>query len=408
MGAAGLVIVFVFGLAGLAIAGGIVIPYIGHCFMTVYRETAAGNDDVVWQGDTVIDWVRTTFHLLAILAGPVLLVRGVQIIFFPTNDPAFDLIAAIFLATWLLFPICLMSSMVGMHPWILLHPVVLGRLVRNPLALLVFYILSGGLLIAATYLIVKAITGDTFTFFTAAVFGAMIPLLYGRLLGRLAWVVGYHTNVTSRQKKRRKRLKGAVVEDPWAIPKEEDAVPEVDIEVLDDDMKFVAVEQKSEGVIDLSQRTVGFTRSISPSRPGSEADEEDEWTPRKKPYEVMSDTEAEASWRDRSDVSTIDPENVIAVADEDLPDDEEEDTHVTVLSQGTARDSTRTDTDVWKPEAAKLRPKKRRKPSVFESMISGVVTFPLHRGAARAWFNLVLAGLCFGLVLRVLVMTWPL
>lgn len=169
-----------------------VLTYMAHCFLVVVENTAAGNDVVDWPDEPYLDWVWKVFYLtwLAGIGAGVswLLLRPVR----AWQGNEFLLLKALLAmtGTWVLFPVCLLSSLSGGSVWMVFRWTVLGRLIRNPLTVLSFYAVSAVLLAGLGLLGGLAVAGPPWWLLPVA--GPVLAagwLIYGRLLGRLAWVV---------------------------------------------------------------------------------------------------------------------------------------------------------------------------------------------------------------------------
>src|SRR5262249_35842736 len=165
----------------------LVLSYAGYSFLTVFVNTSAGTDEVIWPKDPFQDWIWKSWYLVwlsAVWAIPAWLLANVV-------DPplwVFGLIVGGFL--WFMFPIGLLSSLSAPSRWIVLRPVILGMFAKNILSAITFYTLSALLLAACGVLSYYAILGP-FYFVPFAAFAVVCSLLiYSRVLGRIGWVFG--------------------------------------------------------------------------------------------------------------------------------------------------------------------------------------------------------------------------
>jgi hypothetical protein len=216
--AAGPAIIFVLLIAATMIVGTYVYAYTAHCFLTVFEQTASGNDEVVWPSGPFLDWLWEAVYLLwlsAIWLGPIVLaVRAAA------NASSALVVAAIFV--WLFFPFTLLSSMGATSRWTLLSPQLIRRLLGQRFgSLLLFYLHSGPVLAAVagmTYLTFFAAGGAWFLVLTAT--GTATALfVFARQLGRLAHLVMHTDEPTparpNRERPRRRRVRAAA-HDPWS------------------------------------------------------------------------------------------------------------------------------------------------------------------------------------------------
>src|SRR5262245_47811108 len=113
MGAASQVIPFMLLLALQCIVGFYVLSYAAHAFLTVVQDTAAGNDEVIWRDEPLLDRFWTVFYLAWIAvcsSAPVVFLLPVLYVLLPKGSHFLQVVPAEALVLWLLFPFCLMSS----------------------------------------------------------------------------------------------------------------------------------------------------------------------------------------------------------------------------------------------------------------------------------------------------------
>jgi hypothetical protein len=162
-----------------------VLSYAGYSFLTVFVNTSAGTDEVLWPKDPFQDWMWKSWYLawlLAVWAIPVWLVANFL------NPPVwqFALIVGGFL--WLMFPLGLLSSLSASSRWVVLRPVIVGMFLGNIGSTLAFYLISGVLIAGWGALFYYAILGPFYFVPLAAFSAASVFLIYARLLGRIGWV----------------------------------------------------------------------------------------------------------------------------------------------------------------------------------------------------------------------------
>lgn len=216
---------FVFTLVATLIVSFIVVTYSMHCLLVVVRDTADGQDDVVWSSEPLHDWAGGALHLVVVIVvwlAPVgILARAMQHDWLPDNDALRFFLLAV-PGLWLLFPIALFSSLSGSSRWFVFRPVVVWKLLRVAPAALAVYFLSAVLAAGAAGLGYAAIRGGWAVLLlpVAAAGSAAALLIYARLLGRLAASMG-RLSATKRKTAKMKSPKiGRVeVQDPWAMPK---------------------------------------------------------------------------------------------------------------------------------------------------------------------------------------------
>jgi hypothetical protein len=224
-GAFGSTILFVCALAGFAIVASIALAYAVHVVVTVVAATASGQDEVIWAGETPLDWipeVPPVVGLLVLCLAPAqILSAGLAHAFLP-DAPGLRFLVLAAACLWLLFPVGLLSSLSGESPWMFLRPAALGRMLLQPRALVVFYAVSAvvGLAVGGAWLLAFWLGRPILAAVAAAVTASGV-LLYSRLLGRLGWLASRATLVKPRRRRpvrRKPRRTRAEARDPWAAP----------------------------------------------------------------------------------------------------------------------------------------------------------------------------------------------
>lgn len=234
--AAGSAIMFFCFMVALVIVGVYVAAYGAHCLLVIVQGTAAGNDEIVWPDEPMLDWVRGSARLaflLALCLAPAgLLSRALG----PTWLPYALLLALVSL--WLLFPFGLLSAMSANSPWVLFRPAVLMQLLRFAPAAFAFYLASTlVVLLGATPWYFALFAGQTWLLPVAACVSSACLFIYARLLGRLAWLLNRVEIPQARPaaakpvRKTPRRPRGAEVSDPWAVPEPMTFDPPVELPV---------------------------------------------------------------------------------------------------------------------------------------------------------------------------------
>jgi hypothetical protein len=220
---------FVLTLVAEVIVGLYVLIYAMHAMLTVVQETAAGNDEIAWPSEGFIDWLFGSLHLvvlvLVLLAPAGILMRALQPTLFPDDAVLRFLVLAV-PGLWLLFPVALLSSLSTEHRWMLLRPDVMWRMLRAAPATLAVYVAGAVLAAGAGALWYAALApgGRSILMPVAAAASAAAFLIYARLLGRLAWVMGQVPTGKRKRgaaaKKEKPKKTAAAAHDPWAAPDE--------------------------------------------------------------------------------------------------------------------------------------------------------------------------------------------
>jgi hypothetical protein len=234
IGAVGSLLIFFSILIALILVGLLALSYAAYSFLVTLTSTAAGNDEIIWPGEPIQDWLFKVWYLgwlLAVCAAPATLLVGALGLSKPLS--ALCLAGAL----WLVFPVVLLSSLSAPSRFIILRPVIVWMLLSHLGATLRFYAGSGFIVLACAALVFTAVFGlrgmplldqPLITVPLAAVVTGAGCLIYARLLGRLAFIVS-QTHGEKRKKHRQERSEEADrVEsfDPWSSPEEEDRVEE--------------------------------------------------------------------------------------------------------------------------------------------------------------------------------------
>jgi hypothetical protein len=215
-------------LVGELIVSVYLLVYGMHCVLTVVQETGDGQDEVVWPSGPYADWLFGGLHLVVLVVALLIpagfLARGLKNVLFPNNDLLRVFVLAVPLL-WLFFPIALLSSLSAPQRWMVLRPTVLGRMLRRAPSTLFVYVVSGLLAAGVAALWYASFTGGRLWLTpVAAAAQAAALLIYARLLGRLAWLMGRLPSAGRKRPAIRKKEKGekkkGKAHDPWAVPDE--------------------------------------------------------------------------------------------------------------------------------------------------------------------------------------------
>jgi hypothetical protein len=163
----------------------LVLSYAGYSFLTVFINTSAGTDEVLWPKDPFQDWMWKSWYLawlLAIWAIPVWLLTNLL------NPPLWQFALIVVGFLWLMFPIGLLSSLSASSRWVVLRPVIVGMFLKNIVPTLAFYGITATLFAGWGVLLYYAILGNFYFVPLAAFVGTCVFFIYARLLGRIGWV----------------------------------------------------------------------------------------------------------------------------------------------------------------------------------------------------------------------------
>jgi hypothetical protein len=226
--AGGNLILFFSVLVGLILVALLVFSYAAYSFLLTLINTAAGNDEVIWPGDPIQDWLFKVWYLgwlLALWTVPASFIVGV----FGLPRPLFMLCVAA--VVWLMFPVGLLSSLSAESRLVVFRPVIARLLLKHVGPTLRFYgssglvVLVGGAFSYAALFglhsrVAAALDQPVLLVPLAAALGAAGCLIYGRLLGRIALIIS-RSDSASRKKRHLERPQEVDrVEsfDPWSTP----------------------------------------------------------------------------------------------------------------------------------------------------------------------------------------------
>jgi hypothetical protein len=241
IGAAGHLLIFFAVTIGQILLSLLVFSYAAYSFLHVFIDTAAGNDEVRWPGDPMLDWILKVWYLLwllAIWAVPAFLVLALLGI----SGQSFVVFLVGFL--WLIFPITLLSSLSASSRLVIFRPVIVRLLLKHPATLAGFYAITGILLVICVGLFCASVLPEG-SFLppvmegdprhrprrlpiergtllpVAAVAGAIGLLIYARLLGRIGWLISRHPSGDVPEEGRPEEADQVETFDPWSTPDEE-------------------------------------------------------------------------------------------------------------------------------------------------------------------------------------------
>jgi hypothetical protein len=201
VGAAGMAILFFMYLLAATILGVFVAGYAAHSFLTVVEDTAAGNDEVRWPHDPLVDWAWKLFYLgwlMLVWLVPAMIVAR----WWATGSSAetafaksAGMVAFLF---WLFFPITLLSSLSASSRWFIFSPAILPRFAQRPGAVAMFYLVTAPLMLVGAVALRALLIADIYQLPFGAVGLTCVVLLYGRLFGRLALMLRHTRDLRTR------------------------------------------------------------------------------------------------------------------------------------------------------------------------------------------------------------------
>lgn len=371
MGNAGPAIILVLSIAAVGFIGSLWAGYVSDAYLNIVQETAAGLDDVHWPDIAVFDWFARLLHL------------GWLVVFWlvPSSFLAMAIAPAwlraeggfaslLFLVVWLLVPVSLLSSMSAPSRWFVLYWPFLRRLAKHPFHFLGFLISTAAVLGIGVVSCQYALWHASVTFiFIGALALCASAILHARLVGRMAYQVAYHTPEKNKKSQKKERLPRATeVEDPWAVP------PEAEEQVLEIAPQILESHEPISAALD---------------------DEEDEFSPNKKPYGVLEDNPA--SWQKAATPSYVEPSEPY----EALPPEEK----AAFVMPMDGYKPVGADAETAERAVEVTKTEKARQPSPFEQrlarrrqlpprpkmlFVSGVYSFLIYEGTLRAWLYMSL------------------
>jgi hypothetical protein len=184
--------------------------------LAIIQDTAAGNDEVRFASEPLFDKLPRAAYLaglvlLCIAPAGLILKMNRDLAIGDSRMLAFLCLAGVSL--WLFFPITSLSSLSASSVWIVFRMTVLAFLVRRFAASFVFY-LSSALVIGGIFgLYFLALSRDSWLWALIAPLVASTGILvYGRLLGRLAYLFDEKPSRRKRKNRRRREIQ-AVADD---------------------------------------------------------------------------------------------------------------------------------------------------------------------------------------------------
>jgi hypothetical protein len=199
-------------IAGVAIVGSITFAYVSHCFFGVADSTAAGDDEVKWPEEPIIDRFGKAIWLgwaLLLAGGPTYVFGRILV------GPKIGSWVIGSVGVGLLFPLFMLSMQIGGSLMHVVHHEAIRRLTKRPDHLLAYYAA-----VAVAYAVIGVGCFAIFRYpWTFSPFGAAIVaigiLMAARLYGRLAQLVG---RVRIRQRDTFVETPGILIPPPKPTP----------------------------------------------------------------------------------------------------------------------------------------------------------------------------------------------
>jgi hypothetical protein len=215
-------VIFMPAFAGAVIFGFVFVLFVSHYYLTVLEGTATGAKHVTWLSEPIIDNFWKFWYMLWLFGlwfGPGYLIA--KAISAGTGSAWLTLWLPIGIV-WLLYPVSQLSSLSASTIWLPLVPDVFARLAQKPAVTLGFYVLSIPVLalFAIAFQWAFLTKGEWEMLFAGAPLMVLAVFLYGRLIGRLAFVLAF-TKSLFQEKKKKKKPKPAAKGGEGSSQKEE-------------------------------------------------------------------------------------------------------------------------------------------------------------------------------------------
>jgi hypothetical protein len=377
--------VFFFCLVALVLVTLIFGTYAAYSLFVTLVGTAAGSDEIVWPGEPLQENVPLFIFfcwILGIWAVPAYLVldyagvTGLRSLFWIIG----------FL--WLIFPVSLLSSLSASTRWIIFRPSVVRLFAKQLPTVLGFYLSTLALVGVCTWIFYIGATGPIPAIGAAGLVGAAGVLVYGRLLGRLAWLLGETRLKTKRKKNGKIEETEVQVIGSWGPTGDDDDEEEDENKESDTELEMPALPgmKKKKRLRDRFPAADLSTAPL-PEEPAANlpapvlnaAGEEDPLGPSSGSYGIATEQATPAQPASEEETAPTDPE---LEAFQMAP--KAESGPVSMPPSATP--------DLTKVEQELLKPR-QPKPPPRPLLLRGVYTFPFYSSSLRAF-----ATLAFGLI----------
>src|SRR5207244_9363470 len=111
--------------------------------------TAAGNDEVRWPHDPLVDWAWKLFYvgwLMSVWLVPAMIVARFWAAGSPPETAFAKTAGMVAFLFWLFFPVTLLSSLSASSRWFIFSPAIVPRLAERSGSAVTFYLLTLSLL----------------------------------------------------------------------------------------------------------------------------------------------------------------------------------------------------------------------------------------------------------------------
>ncbi|MGF1582269.1 MAG: hypothetical protein ACFCD0_23340 [Gemmataceae bacterium] len=411
-------LVHLMALIGTGLFGLLGFAYGAYCLVVILEQTAAGNRDIVWPDEPFTDWLGKGVYL-----GWVLLLCAIpgSLLGLPLGGMVTSLtlgkVLLVLGSVWLLLPLVLLSSLSAQSMFAVINPQFLRRAIYHFGPLMLFYGLSAIVWVfTVTICFVAQARSLVWLIFLAPLVGAAGVFLFGRLLGRFAWLVTNQPPPSKKLKTTRKP-RGREPDHSEESDDEDWGIPQSDIPDGDD---------SEEDLEDEAETKTGSGHGLEPG-------ENEESQSRPTPYALEPDNPPQTQTiRKESQVGAVgtyalEPEEdstepLPAFAPETLPDqniqsglkgDVEDEAPTEVMERYFGGfDDSLSEQNLSREKKTSGRRKKKRRLHVKEVSLwrlfgTGVYELPWTPTCLRAWLGLSLWCLLLNLAVWVLLSTWP-
>ena len=198
-------IIFVPALVASAIFVFVFCLFAAHAYLTVMQSTAAGARDVAWASEPLVDHFWKVFYfawLIGLWLGPAYFLGRA---FAGGADAGWLKIGVPLAFLWVCYPVSQLSSLSATTIWLPLHPDVFARLAQKPGVVLGFMLWSGVTLavFGVAFHWTFRVKGEMDLLFVGAPLLVASGLVYGRLLGRLAFALMYTKSLFAKKKRKK-------------------------------------------------------------------------------------------------------------------------------------------------------------------------------------------------------------
>lgn len=317
-------VIFLPALVGCIVFGFVFALFATSHYLTALQTTGAGAKRITWpgSGESIDDFWRVFYlgWLIIFWLGPAFFVGRA---FAGISGATWFKFAVPLAVFWVCYPVSQLSSLSGPTIWLPLHPGVFGRLAQKPA------VVRGFALWSAVALAVLGL-GLHWTFFADGLEWLFIGtpvfvvgiLVYGRLLGRLAFALSYTKSLFARKKKKKPNPDAAARTRPATVPVRAEAIEDDEPEPgRNRPAELPLVEESDDGPVvgygmkldDDPPRAEPVTPAPAPAGRTRAMDDEDV-----SPYEVHA---PEIQPEERAPVQVVKPreEEIRLISREDAP-----------------------------------------------------------------------------------------